>query len=82
MLRLITFLAAVALASLAAAQPLTTAFTFQGELNNAGSPATGLYDFKFGLSSTPPPRARSSAPSSCADNIAVANGNPSPSKLR
>src|SRR4051794_21797000 len=31
------------------AAPLGTAFTYQGKLNDAGQPATGLYDFIFTL---------------------------------
>src|ERR1700733_6510159 len=30
-----------------------TAFTYQGRLNNNGSPASGLYDFQFSLSNAP-----------------------------
>ena len=30
-----------------------TAFTYQGRLNTAGSPATGLFDFQFALSNAP-----------------------------
>jgi hypothetical protein len=30
-----------------------TAFTYQGRLNNSGSPATGLYDFRFRLDADP-----------------------------
>ena len=30
-----------------------TAFTYQGRLNAAGSPATGLFDFQFALSNAP-----------------------------
>jgi hypothetical protein len=30
-----------------------TAFTYQGRLNNGGSPATGLYDFRFRLAADP-----------------------------
>lgn len=52
MLRL-ALAAALALASSALAQPLSTAFTFQGELASAGSPATGTYDFKFLLFDAP-----------------------------
>ena len=37
------------LAAAAHAQPLTTAFTFQGNLANAGAPATGNYDLRFRL---------------------------------
>jgi hypothetical protein len=33
----------------ALAAPLGTAFTYQGRLNSAGSPATGVYDLRFAL---------------------------------
>ena len=42
MLRFIASIAVIALSSLAIAQPLSTAFTFQGELANGATPATGL----------------------------------------
>jgi hypothetical protein len=31
------------------AEPLGTAFTYQGQLNQSGSPANGLHDFQFSL---------------------------------
>ena len=67
-------LAALALAaSIATAQPLTTAFTFQGELDNAGSPVNGTYDLKFTLfdSLTGGTQLGSQL---CSDNVAVVNG--------
>jgi hypothetical protein len=48
---LFTALALLAGASQAAAQG--TAFTYQGQLQNNGSPANGLYDFQFALSNAP-----------------------------
>jgi hypothetical protein len=33
--------------------PLGTAFTYQGQLNDAGSPADGVYDFEFRLFDSP-----------------------------
>ncbi len=42
----------IALACFAGVHQLSaqgTAFTYQGRLNNGGSPATGLYDFRFKL---------------------------------
>lgn len=46
-------LTAAALTAMAAgaaqAQPLTTAFTYQGILNDAGAPANGTYDLQFRL---------------------------------
>jgi trimeric autotransporter adhesin len=38
---------------LSTAQAQGTVFTYQGRLNNGGSPATGLYDFQFVLSNAP-----------------------------
>jgi hypothetical protein len=40
---------ALLVASAVRAQPLTTAFTYQGELRNSGSPVSGLYDLRFRL---------------------------------
>ena len=37
----------VACAGVAAAQPVGTAFTYQGRLDDGGSPATGVYDLQF-----------------------------------
>jgi hypothetical protein len=37
----------ICLSPSAAADPLTTAFTYQGRLTNSGSAASGLYDFEF-----------------------------------
>jgi hypothetical protein len=52
--RLIAALALLALATLnsqlSTAFAQGTAFTYQGQLNNGSSPATGLYDFQFSLS--------------------------------
>jgi hypothetical protein len=41
--------AALAWCGTAAAQPLGTAFTYQGRLTDAGNPASGAYDFQFVL---------------------------------
>ena len=41
--------AILTLTSVAAAQPLSTAFTYQGELRDAGSPVNGTYDLRFRL---------------------------------
>jgi hypothetical protein len=35
------------LVGVASAQPLGTAFTYQGRLTDAGSPGSGTYDFQF-----------------------------------
>ena len=34
------------------AKAQTTQFTYQGKLSDAGSPANGTYDFRFGLFDT------------------------------
>ncbi len=47
MLKRLIACVAVLLATVAYAQP--TAFTFQGRLDSAGSPVSGLYDFEFRL---------------------------------
>jgi hypothetical protein len=39
----------LACAGLAAAQPVGTAFTYQGRLDDGGSPANAVYDFQFRL---------------------------------
>ncbi|HZQ46819.1 MAG TPA: hypothetical protein VFC07_07410, partial [Verrucomicrobiae bacterium] len=50
-------LLAMVLGLLAATNPAraqgTTAFTYQGQLNAAGSPANGSYDLRFGLFPSP-----------------------------
>lgn len=63
----------LALASSALAQPLTTTFTYQGELENGGSPAIGLHDLRFRLYDALSGGAQQ-GPTLCADNIAVAAG--------
>jgi hypothetical protein len=66
-------LAAVAAASIAAAQPVTTAFTFQGNLADSGLPASGLYDFKFLLLDAPSGGTQQ-GPQLCSLNVPVTNG--------
>ncbi len=73
MFRFIASAVAIALASLASAQALTTAFTFQGELDNAGSPVTGTYDLRFTLFDTLSGGAQR-ASTLCSDNVAIAGG--------
>ena len=47
---LVLAMAVVVSAALTGAQePLTTAFTYQGQLKQGGFPATGLFDFQFEL---------------------------------
>jgi hypothetical protein len=73
-MRPVACFAAVALAAaLAHAQPLSTAFTFQGELDNAGAPAAGTYDFKFTLYDALTGGSQV-GPQLCSDNVAVASG--------
>jgi len=49
-MRLVTCLLASALfASVALADPVGPAFTYQGQLTDAGAPANGAYDFQFAL---------------------------------
>lgn len=51
--RLHTLLIALAItAAPAAAQPLTTAFTYQGEIDQSGTPASGHFDLRFRLYDT------------------------------
>src|SRR2546423_6852915 len=61
----------LALAAAAFAQPLTTAFTYQGQLTSSGTPATGAHDFKFALFDA---GGTQSGPQLCADNVTVAAG--------
>ena len=41
--------ATLSFASVALADPLGSAFTYQGRLTDAGSSASGVYDFEFAL---------------------------------
>ena len=63
----------LSLAAPALAQPLSTAFTFQGELDNAGTPASGTYDLKFTLFDALT-AGNQVGPQLCSDNVAVVNG--------
>lgn len=66
--------AIAALPSFAAlAQPLSTAFTFQGRLDNAGSPASGVYDFQFALFDAAAGGSQLGT-TLCSDNVAVSGG--------
>ncbi len=73
--------AAIALLAGAAAAlaqgPLTTAFTYQGQLNNAGTPANGLYDFHFRLYDSPSAGTQV-GPTICVNNLSVTNGGSTP----
>lgn len=59
--------------AVALAQPLTTAFTFQGELTSAGLPAQGLHDFRFNLFDAAVGGTQIGT-TLCADNVAVVDG--------
>src|SRR5947208_3251311 len=65
--------AALALASLAQGQFLTTAFTFQGQLASNGAPVSGTYDFRFSLFDAVTGGTQVGL-TQCADNVVVANG--------
>src|SRR5438067_1862049 len=57
----------------ALAQPLTTSFTFQGQLASAGSPASGVYDFQFVLFDAASAGAQV-GPTLCGDNLTLSAG--------
>ncbi len=71
--RLLATALVLALSSLAPAQPLTTAFTFQGDLKNSVTPATGTYELIFSLYDAASAGSQL-GPTLCSDNIAVAQG--------
>lgn len=60
------------LASASHAQLLSTAFTYQGEVSDAGAPAAGLYDFQFTLFNRD--LNTQVGPTVCADNVPVVDG--------
>lgn len=64
-------LAVLFLASAAAAQP--TVFTYQGLLSEAGTPANGVFDFRFRLFDAADGGNQIGGPS-CADNVTVIDG--------
>jgi len=57
----------------AAAQAQSTAFTYQGQLKNAGQPASGLHDLRFSLFDAPTSGTQLGA-TLCADNVTVTDG--------
>jgi len=57
----------------ALAQPVTTGFTYQGELRTAGVPAAGLHDLRFRLYDALVGGAQLGG-TLCADNVGVADG--------
>src|SRR5262249_40313223 len=67
------------LAAPALAQPLSTAFTYQGQLTSSGQPAAGAYDFKFSLFDNASGGAPT-GPQLCPDTAPAAGG-PSTSQL-
>ncbi len=52
-MKILHALAALALSGTALAQPLGTAFTYQGQLTESGQPATGLYDLQVCVFDSP-----------------------------
>ncbi|HYE61729.1 MAG TPA: hypothetical protein VD997_07010 [Phycisphaerales bacterium] len=66
-------LALILPAAPALGQPLTTAFTYQGELGASGGPASGTYDLRFALFSAPAGGTQSGV-TLCADDVAVVDG--------
>ena len=69
---MLSFLLLLASPAIAAAQ-VTTAFTYQGELRDAGQPAAGAYDLRFRLFDALTDGA-AAGPTLCADNIQVVDG--------
>lgn len=61
----------VFLCSVAAGQTITTAFTYQGQIDNAGQPASGLYDMRFRLFT---PLGVQVGSTLCANDISVTGG--------
>lgn len=57
----------------APAQPLTTAFTYQGELRVSGTPSSGLHDLRFRLYDAALGDTQV-GPTLCSDNVALAEG--------
>jgi hypothetical protein len=72
-MRCIPLLAVLLTAALAHAQPLTTAFTFQGQLTNNAAPVSGVYDLEFRLFDSVTGGTQV-GPTLCADNITVTAG--------
>lgn len=66
-------LAVAALAAPAFAQPLTTAFTYQGELRQSGAPATGTFDLQFKLFDASA-AGNQIGSTLCANNVAIVAG--------
>lgn len=65
--------AVACLCAAARAQPLGTAFTYQGDLKSAGAPVNGTYDFRFLLFDNISVGSQIGS-AQCADNVGVAGG--------
>jgi len=61
------------LCPLALAQPITTSFTYQGELSDGGAPVNGAYDFTFRLFDAASGGTQF-GPTLCSDDLTVTNG--------
>lgn len=71
--RVIAALVVCALGGFAMAEPLGTAFTYQGELRDGDGPANGVYDLRFGVyaDAAGPTMV---GPVACANNVEVIDG--------
>ena len=72
-LAVISMISFLGLGGVAKAQPLSTAFTYQGELRNAGAPASGAYDLRFRLCDAAAGGSQV-GPTLCSDNLGLTNG--------
>jgi len=72
-LLLASLLSAFAAVAAKAQAPLTTAFTYQGELASDGAPATGTYDIRYRLYDAADGGTQIGS-LLCVDNVEVANG--------
>lgn len=72
-LRLAAGIAWAFVAGAAGAQPLTSVFTYQGEVRHNGVPASGVYDFRFALFDAAAGGSQV-GPTLCVDNVSVAEG--------
>lgn len=70
---LLLALAVGTLCPLALAQPLTSSFTYQGELSDGGAPVNGAYDLTFRLFDAASGGTQS-GPTLCSDDLTVTNG--------
>lgn len=65
--------AVIGLTAQALAQPLTTSFTFQGVVNDGGTPANATYDLQFRLYDAATSGTQV-GPTLCSDNLPVSSG--------